>query len=137
VERRILGAIDFELGGHLRHLLLHGPHAGLEHVLLALQLLHLLALALAGVVCGEAVSLDALDAALLLFVLGLGPLAGWQVGLGLGQDLAPRLALLGGFGGTVWHWGRRLGGGRGVVLGLEVLHLDSSGVVGLRGGGCR
>jgi hypothetical protein len=66
----------------------------LHAVLLGLENLVLLSLALARVVGGEAVALDTLDASLLLLVLGLGALAWRQAGLGLGEHLAPRLALL-------------------------------------------
>lgn len=66
----------------------------MELVLLDLDVLVLLALAFPRVVGGQAIPLDALDAALLLLVLGLGPLARGQVGLGLGEHLPPRLALL-------------------------------------------
>lgn len=58
-------------------------HLVLELVLLFLEVLGLLALALTGVVGGEAVALHALNASLLLLVLGLGSLAGRQAGLRL------------------------------------------------------
>jgi hypothetical protein len=75
------------LGAKLGHLVL-------ELVLLFLEVLGLLALALTRVVGGEAVALDALNASLLLLVLGLGSLAGRQAGLGFWENLAPRLPLL-------------------------------------------
>lgn len=71
------------------HLLLVGPHVGLELVLLMLEYLVLLAFPLTRVVGGEAVALYALDASLLLLILGLCAFAGGQAGLGLRQDLAP------------------------------------------------
>jgi glucose dehydrogenase len=43
---------------------------------------------------GAAVTEDALDAALLLFVFCLGTFPWWEVGLWLWELLAPRLALL-------------------------------------------
>jgi hypothetical protein len=52
-------------------------------------MLSLLTLAFTRVVGGEAVALYALNAALLLLVLGLGSLAGGQAGLGFGKYLAP------------------------------------------------
>jgi len=76
-------------------------HTGLELVLLRLEHLVLLSLAFPGVVGGEAVALYAFDAPLLLLVLGLGALAGGQAGLGLGEHLAPRLALLDWLGAIV------------------------------------
>ena len=71
-------------------------HLVLELVLLFLEVLGLLALAFTGVVGGEAVALHALNAPLLLLVLGLGSLAGRQAGLGFWENLAPRLPLLDG-----------------------------------------
>jgi hypothetical protein len=53
------------------------------------EALGLLPFAFAGVVGGGAVPLDALDPALLLLVVGLGPLPGREVGLGLREFLAP------------------------------------------------
>jgi hypothetical protein len=61
---------------------------------LVLEDLILLSLTLARVVGGETVALDTFNAPLLLLVLSLGSLAGGQAGLGLGEHLAPRLALL-------------------------------------------
>lgn len=49
----------------------------------------LLSFALPRVVCSGAVALDPLDTALLLLVIGLRPLTGWQGGLGLREFLAP------------------------------------------------
>lgn len=87
-------AVLFELGLHGGHLVHHALHLVRHLVLVGLQDLVLLSLALARVVGGEAVALDALDAPLLLLVLGLGSLARGQARLGLGEHLAPRLALL-------------------------------------------
>jgi hypothetical protein len=61
-----------------------------------LKVLGLLTLALTGVVGGETVALYALNAPLLLLILGLGSLAGRQAGLGFWENLAPRLPLLDG-----------------------------------------
>jgi hypothetical protein len=65
-------------------------------VLFGLEDFVFLPLALARVVGGETVTLDALDASLLLLILGLGSLAWGQAGLWLGEHLAPGLALLDG-----------------------------------------
>jgi hypothetical protein len=91
----VAGLEGLELGGHPCHHLLCGVEVVFELVLLGLEQLNLLPLALTGVVGGEAVALYSLDAALLLLVLCLGALTGGQVGLWLGEHLAPRLALLG------------------------------------------
>jgi len=100
-----------ELGRHLGYQLPRCVQFALDHVLLGLEGLDFLTLALARVVGGQAVALDTLDATLLLLVLGFGALARRQVGFGFGKDLAPRLALLGGLGGSIRHWGAD--GGRG------------------------
>jgi hypothetical protein len=64
--------------------------------LILLKGFHLLSLALAGVVCGETIALDPLNATLFLLVLGLCPLARRKVGFGLRKYLAPGFPLLGG-----------------------------------------
>jgi hypothetical protein len=86
-------AIELELGLHLRHLLLVRLEVCLHLVLFGLEDFVLLPLALARVVGGETVALDALDAALLLLVLGLSALAWRQTCFRLGEHLAPRLPL--------------------------------------------
>ena len=81
---------------HPRGLCAELGHLVLELVLLFLEMLGLLTLTLTGVVGGETVALHALNASLLLLVLGLGSLAGRQAGLGFWEDLAPRLPLFDG-----------------------------------------
>lgn len=67
-------AIGTEFGGHLGHGVLGGVKVVLNLVLLSLEELNLLPFSLSGVVGSEAVALHTLNAALLLLVLGLGPL---------------------------------------------------------------
>jgi hypothetical protein len=61
-----------------------------------LQAFYFETLAFAGIVGSETVSSYPLDAALLLFVFGLCAFPRWEVGLGLREDLTPRLSLLDG-----------------------------------------
>ena len=90
----VLLAPELELRLHTGELVLVALDLGLGLVLLGLEHLVLLALALTRVVGGEAVALHAFYPALLLLVLRLGSLARGQAGLGLGEHLPPRLALL-------------------------------------------
>ena len=103
----VLLAVGLELGGHLGDLAPGGDEILLHLVLFGLQELVLLPLALARVVCGQAVSLDTLDAALLLLVLGLCAFPWGQVRLGLWEHLPPRLALLDGLAVVVVGRGAR------------------------------
>jgi hypothetical protein len=68
---------------------------GLELLVALLESLNLKTLTLPRGLSGAAVTENTLNAALFLLVLGLGSLPGRQVGLGLREDLAPGLALLG------------------------------------------
>ena len=86
--------VELELGGHGGHAVAGLLEFLLQLVLLGLEELDLLAFAFSRVVGGQSVALHALNPALLLLVFGLGPLSRGQVGLGLGEDLAPRLAFL-------------------------------------------
>lgn len=95
---RVLCAIELELSFHLGHLFLVAMEVGFHALLLLLEKLVFLSLAFPRVVGGETVALDALNTTLLLLVVCLGSLAWGQAGLGLRQDLAPRLALLDGLG---------------------------------------
>lgn len=62
---------------------------GLELVLFGLEHLVLLSLSLPRVVSSQAVSLDTLNAALFLLVLGLGPFAWGQASLWFWENLTP------------------------------------------------
>ena len=69
------------------------------------QVLCLLPLPLPRVVRCRPVALDALDAALLLLIVGFGTFPWRQGGFGLWQFLSPRLSLLGGLAGDYeWRW---------------------------------
>jgi hypothetical protein len=92
----VLLAVELELSLHLGHLLLVRLEVGLHLILFGLENFVLLPLSLARVMRGETVALNTFDAPLLLLVLGLGPLAWGQAGLGLREHLAPRLPLLDG-----------------------------------------
>lgn len=131
------GTIGGELLGHLVVELALSGELGGKGILLVQEKLDLLSLAFAGVVGSESVTLDTLDAALLLLVVGLGPLARREVGLGLGEDLSPRLSLLDRLHVADGTAGRR-GGRRRLGESLEVFHLDGGGrelVVGHGGRG--
>lgn len=120
-------------------------HPVLEGLLVVLEGFDLLALSLTRVVGCETVTLDTLDAALLLLVVCLGPFPRWEVRLWLWKDLAPGLPLLRRLAVGVcgrWCWRRGVHGSAGCVrvphvVGrrrhgkvwlLEVLHLDGGGL---------
>jgi hypothetical protein len=85
----VAGTVGLELGGHSGHAFADFLELAFQVVLFGLEKLYFLPFPFSGVVGGQSVALNSLDPALLFLIFGLGSFAGWEVGLGFGEDLAP------------------------------------------------